>query len=105
MQKIFSRLGDGWAIELTEAELMKDIVNGSTKAAGDAGIAPLSDDETNHLFDICKNVHKISGVARGCEVITTFDGPTIEIRHAGIIANRNIEKKIPGYLYRDRHGR
>ena len=88
MQKIFSRLGDGWAIELTEAELMKDIVDGSTKAADDAGIAPLSDDETNHLFDICKNVHKISGVARGCEVITTFDGPTIEIRHAGIIANR-----------------
>ena len=37
MQKIFSRLGDGWAIELTEAELMKDIVAGSTKAADDAG--------------------------------------------------------------------
>jgi dimethylamine--corrinoid protein Co-methyltransferase len=88
MQKIFSRLGDGWAIELTEAELMRDIVDGSTKAATDAGIAPLSDDETNHLFDICKNVHKITAVARGCEVITTFDGPTIEIRHAGIIANR-----------------
>ena len=27
MQKIFSRLGDGWAIELTEAELMQDIVD------------------------------------------------------------------------------
>jgi dimethylamine--corrinoid protein Co-methyltransferase len=88
MQKIFSRLGDGWAIELTEAELMKDIVDGSTKAAADAGITPLSDDETTHLFGICKNVHKITGVERGREVITTFDGPTIEIRHAGIIANR-----------------
>ena len=30
MQKIFSRLGDGWAIELTEAVLMNDIVAGST---------------------------------------------------------------------------
>jgi dimethylamine---corrinoid protein Co-methyltransferase len=88
MQKIFSRQGDGWAIELTEAELMQDIVDGSSNAAADAGIAPLSDDDITHLFDICKNVHKISGVERGCEVITTFDGPTIEIRHAGIIANR-----------------
>jgi dimethylamine--corrinoid protein Co-methyltransferase len=64
MQKIFSRLGDGWAIELTEAELMTDIVAGSTKAADDAGIAPLSDDETTHLFDICKNVHKDNRVWR-----------------------------------------
>ena len=88
MKKIFSRLGDGWAIELTEAELMKDIVDGSTEAARDAGVDPLSDDNINHIFDICKNVHKICGVERGCEVITTFDGPTIEIKHAGIIANR-----------------
>jgi len=88
MQKVFSRQGDGWAIELTEAQLMQDIVDGSSQAADVAGIAPLSDDEINHIFDICKNVHKITGVARGCEVITTFDGPTIEIRHAGIIANR-----------------
>ena len=88
MQKIFSRQGDGWAVELTEAELMQDIVDGSNDAADAAGIAPLSDDEIKHLFNICKNVHKITGVDRGSEVITTFDGPTIEIRHAGIIANR-----------------
>ncbi len=50
MEKIFSQLGDGWAIELTETELMRDIVDGSTKAARDAGIAPLSDDETNWEF-------------------------------------------------------
>lgn len=81
-------MGDGWAIELTEAALMQDIVDGSTTAADAAGITPLDDDEINHIFDICKNVRKITGVERGGEVITTFDGPTIEIRHAGIIANR-----------------
>ena len=27
MQKFFSRLSDGWAVELTKAELMKDIVD------------------------------------------------------------------------------
>ena len=31
MSKIYSRLGDGWATELTEAELMKDIVDYSYK--------------------------------------------------------------------------
>ena len=36
MQKVFSRMGDGWATELSEAELMKDIVDGSARAAGDA---------------------------------------------------------------------
>jgi len=81
-------MGDGWAIELTEAALMQDIVDGSAAAADAAGIVPLDDDEINHIFDICRNVRKITGVERGCEVITTFDGPTIEIRHAGIIANR-----------------
>ena len=61
MKKIFSRLGDGWRIMLTEAELMNDIVEGSTLAARDANIDPLSDDDIKHLFDICKNVHKITG--------------------------------------------
>ena len=88
MQNVFSRMGDGWAIELSEADLMADIVDGSDQAARDADIAPLSAEEIDHIFDICKHVHKITGVERGREVITTFDGPTIEIRHAGIIANR-----------------
>ena len=88
MQKVFSRMGDGWATELTEADLMTDIEDGSSRAASDANIDPLSTEEIAHIFDICRNVHKITGVSRGCEVVTTFDGPTIEIRHAGIIANR-----------------
>ena len=88
MAKIFSRTGDGWVTKLTEAELMNDIVEGTREAAEYGKIAPLSDEEIAHLFDICKSVEKITGVEKGCEVITTYDGPTIEIRHAGIIANR-----------------
>lgn len=88
MAKIFSRTGDGWATELTEAELMKDIVDGTRDAAENARIAPLSDDEIDHLYDICKSGDKLTGVERGVEIVTTYDGPTIEIRHAGIIANR-----------------
>ena len=58
MGKIYSRLGDGWVTELTETELMKDIVNGTQSAAKNAQIDPLIDDEINHLFDICKSGDK-----------------------------------------------
>ena len=94
MAKIFSRLGDGWITELTEVELMRDIENGTQEAAEQAKINPLSSDEVTHIYDICKAVHKITGVDKGCEIVTTFDGPTIEIRHLGIIANRQQSLQI-----------
>lgn len=94
MSKIFSRLGDGWITELTEAELMRDIEKGTQEAAEQAKINPLSSDEVTHIYDICKAVHKITGVDKGCEIVTTFDGPTIEIRHLGIIANRQQSLQI-----------
>jgi dimethylamine---corrinoid protein Co-methyltransferase len=88
MAKIFSRLGDGWVTELSEAQLMQDIVDGTRQAAENAKIDILSDDEIHHLHDICKSEEKLVGVDRGLEIVTTYDGPTIEIRHAGVIANR-----------------
>ena len=88
MSKIFSRMGDGWAMEMTTAELMADIEAGTRDAAEQAGIDPMAADEIDHLFDICRSVHKITGVERGREVVMTYDGPTIEIRHLGVIANR-----------------
>jgi dimethylamine--corrinoid protein Co-methyltransferase len=90
MAKIFSRTGDGWVTELTEVELMQDIVDGTREASENGNVDPLSDEEMAHLYDLCKSVHKITGVGKGREVITTYDGPTIEIRHAGIIANRQV---------------
>ena len=68
MQKVFSRMGDGWATELSEAELMKDIVDGSARAAGDAGIDPLTTEEIDHIFDICKNVIKKRSRAGACSI-------------------------------------
>ena len=88
MTKIYTRLGDGWATELTEAELMQDIVDGTQAAAENARIDSLSSEEVDHLFDICKSGDRRTSVERGFEIVTTYDGPTIEIRHAGIIANR-----------------
>ncbi len=94
MSKILTRNGDGWTLKLTESDLMKDIENGTQAAAEQANIPPLSSDELKHLFDICKSIHKISGVEKGCEVVLTYDGPTFEIRRLGIIANRQTALQI-----------
>ena len=57
MTKIYSRLGDGWVTELTEAELMKDIVDGTQAAADNAKIDVLSDDTL--LMREVREDHKI----------------------------------------------
>jgi len=88
MEKIFSRTGDGWAVQLTEAEMKKDIDDGTVDAADRAKIPTLSDDEKKYLFEICKSTCKISGVEKGCEVIMTYDGGTNKIGRLGINTGR-----------------
>ena len=69
MNKIITRMGDGFPVESSEKELIQDIADGTLDAAERAKIPPLSDDEQKHLFEICKSACKISGVEKGCEVI------------------------------------
>ena len=88
MAKIFSRLGDGFATFLTEAELMKDLEEGTQDASERGNVQALSDEEIRHLFEICKSIHKISGVEKGCEVIMTYDGGTNKIPRLGINTGR-----------------
>ena len=88
MAKIFSRLGDGFATFLTEAELMKDLEGGTQDASERGNVQVLSDEEIRHLFEICKSIHKISGVEKGCEVIMTYDGGTNKIPRLGINTGR-----------------
>ena len=94
MKKIFTRMGDGLPIELSEAALKQEIEDGTGQAAYQGGVEPLTDDELKHLFDICKSSNKITGVAQGREVVLSYDGPTFEIRRLGIIANRQTALQI-----------
>ncbi|MCF8070408.1 MAG: hypothetical protein K9L30_17645 [Desulfobacterales bacterium] len=84
MKKVFSRTGDGWPIELTEAGLMKEIEAGTNDAAERGKIPHLSEDERRHLFDLLKSTCKINGVEKGSEVIMTYDGGTNKIGRMGI---------------------
>ncbi len=88
MAKIFSRMGDGWATELSEAQLMKDIEDGTRDASERAKIAPLSDDDKKRLFEICKNTLKMAGVEKGNEVVLSYDGGTNKIGRLGINTGR-----------------
>jgi dimethylamine--corrinoid protein Co-methyltransferase len=88
MSKVFARLGDGFATEISEAELMKDIEDGTREASERAKIPPLSQDEIKHLFEICKNTLKMSGVEKGKEIVLSYDGGTNKIGRLGINTGR-----------------
>ncbi len=78
MKKIFSRMGDGSALWLTEAELRQDLRDGTDDAADIGKIAPLSDDELQHLFEICADPRKFISVEPGQEVVHSFDAGTLK---------------------------
>jgi len=73
MQKIYTRMGDGSVIELSESELKRDLEEGTRDAAERAKVSPLSKDELAYLFDIYSSPARFVGVDRGNEVIFTYD--------------------------------
>jgi dimethylamine---corrinoid protein Co-methyltransferase len=94
MSKIFSRMGDGWVIEFSEAELKRELEAGTRDAAEQGSIEPLPQDELEYLFEICKSGNKMTGVESGREVVLSYDGPSFEIRRLGIVANRQTALQI-----------
>lgn len=81
-------MGDGWATELSESELMKEIEDGTKDASGRAKIPPLSDDDKKRLFEISKNTLKMAGVEKGNEIVLSYDGGTNKIGRLGINTGR-----------------
>ena len=74
MATISTRMGDGYAIELTADELRRDLVEGTEAAANRAKIPPLDSNEIDYLFDIFSYQGRIAGVQPGNEVVLTKDG-------------------------------
>ncbi len=88
MKKIQTRMGDGFRVEMTEAELREDIEAGTQDAAERAKISPLRDDEIRHLFEIFERTDKIVGVEAGKEVCMSYDGLASKIKRAHIIISK-----------------
>jgi len=73
MQKIFTRMGDGSGVELSESELKQDLEEGTRDAAERAKVSPLSQDELAYLFDVYSSPARFVGVDHGNEVIFSYD--------------------------------
>ena len=65
MGKYFSRMGDGSPIEVTESEIMADLVEGSEDAADRGKIPPLTKEEYDYLVDIFCTANKFVSVEPG----------------------------------------
>ena len=88
MAKIQTRYGDGYRLEMTSAEVRRDLEAGSRDAAERAHIEPLTGDEFELLFDIFKRTDRIVGVESGREVCLTYDGQATKIKRAHIIISK-----------------
>lgn len=76
MSLISTRMGDGYAVELTPEELRADLVAGSEDAARRGKIPVLEADEYDYLEEMFSSPTRIWGVERGHELILTKDGST-----------------------------
>ncbi len=88
MEKILTRTGDGYKIEMSIDEVREDIEIGVQDAVERAGIPPLADDEIQHILEMYKRKDKIIGVETDKEVCMSYDGMASKIRRAHIIINR-----------------
>ena len=88
MQKMRTRMGDGYLTEMTESELKKDIEEGTGDAAESAQISPLSQDESDHILDIYTTPSRPVGVEMGNEVVFTYDTTCNEPQRAILPVDR-----------------
>lgn len=88
MKKIWTRMGDGSPVEFSPEDLRGDLEEG-TRAAAEAGkIAPLDGTDIDYLVDLFSTDDKFVSVARGREVVLSYDGATIKMHRAGVSTNR-----------------
>lgn len=78
MGKVFTRMGDGSSLWLSQAELRQELEEGTRDAAERGKIPPLTEDEIQRLYDLCAAPQKAVTVERGKEVVHTFDAGTLK---------------------------
>ncbi len=88
MGKIYTRLGDGTSVELSEKELRQDLENGTRDASERGGVPPLAEDELRALHAICTSSESFFRVARGKEVVLSNDGMVAKVKRLGIEVDR-----------------
>jgi dimethylamine--corrinoid protein Co-methyltransferase len=88
MTKIFTRMGDGSPLEMTEAELRGDIEDGISQAVEKGDVPPLTQEEIEYLVELFKRDDRFVGVPLGKEVILSYDAATLKIKRHALFEDR-----------------
>lgn len=88
MSDVFTRMGDGSSVWMSEAEIMSDLEKGTADAAEKGKIPALTDDEIKQLFYTCTRPEKVVSVERGNEVVVTYDAGTLKMIRVGVPVHR-----------------
>jgi len=73
-KRIPTRFGDGSLGHLTTSEIRAELEAGTQAGSARAKVAPLTEDELEHLLDIFASPARFSAVDIGDEVVLTYDG-------------------------------
>jgi dimethylamine--corrinoid protein Co-methyltransferase len=84
VKKIHTRIGDGFSVEMSEAEIKKDLETGTQDASQRAEVPTLTEDELRHLYEIVSSPDRTVGVEKGREVVLSYDSMTTKIQRAHI---------------------
>jgi len=88
MGKIQTRMGDGFRVEMTEAEIRHDLEEGVKDAVLRAEIPPLTEDELQYLFEIIECPDQNVSVKKGNEVILSYDSGTTKFKRANVSVSK-----------------
>jgi len=81
---VLTRMGDGSFVEMTEAEVLKEIEAGVAEGARKAKCPPLSDDDMKRLHSIICEPRKFVSVERGNELVLTYDSQPLKFTRLGL---------------------
>jgi len=81
---VLTRMGDGFFVEMTEAEVKKDIESGIDDAVKKAKCPPLSEDDIDRLMEIVCDKRKFVSVERGNELVLSYDSQPLKFTRLGL---------------------
>ena len=88
MEKFVTRMGDGFRVEMSEAEIRKDIEEATQEASRRAKIPTLSEDDVRYLIELFERPDNSVGVEKGNEVILSYDSGTTKFKRANVSVSK-----------------
>jgi len=81
---VLTRMGDGAFVQMTEAEIRKEIEAGVAEGAKKAKCPPLTEDDIEKLMKIICEPRKFVSVERGNELVLTYDSQPLKFTRLGL---------------------